>query len=227
MPVPSGPDPVICQQAERFAAALMQADIFLPYAQASGLDVAALHHQFKCSYASVALRLAEVVRHLPLLVVLYDRGRQGNPDRWPSPTRLADLKVKVVKRTAGFAPSGSPLLCGASGGTPHKSRSLPSGSLAERAARSGQSEYAEGDVYHRAGGVGLRGPVRVRRGGRFGLGRQPRPLEGTPGQGDSRCRALGPPQRPGTAVERWRQPYPRFNPRAVTAPSRRGGPDVR
>ena len=36
----NGPDPVICQQAERFAAAaLMQPDIFLPYAQASGLDV--------------------------------------------------------------------------------------------------------------------------------------------------------------------------------------------
>ena len=33
MPVPSGPNPVICQQAERFAAAaLMQPDIFLPYA---------------------------------------------------------------------------------------------------------------------------------------------------------------------------------------------------
>ena len=56
MAVPSGPNPVICQQAERFAAAvLMQPRIFLPYAQASGLDVAALHDVFGCAYSSAAL----------------------------------------------------------------------------------------------------------------------------------------------------------------------------
>ncbi|MXY46048.1 MAG: ImmA/IrrE family metallo-endopeptidase [Chloroflexi bacterium] len=62
VPVPSGPDPVICRQAERFAAAvLMQPDIFLSYAQASGLDLVPLQDAFGCAYSSVALRLAEVV----------------------------------------------------------------------------------------------------------------------------------------------------------------------
>ena len=41
------PDRSVCPQADRFAAAaLMQPDIFLTYAQASGLDVAVLHDQF-------------------------------------------------------------------------------------------------------------------------------------------------------------------------------------
>jgi hypothetical protein len=37
----------VCREADRFAAAvLMQPDVFLSYAQASGLDVAALHDHF-------------------------------------------------------------------------------------------------------------------------------------------------------------------------------------
>ena len=145
MPLPAGPNPEICQRAERFAAAvLMQPELFAAYAQASGLDVVALRDQFNCSYASVSLRMTEVVRRPPLLVVLYERKQGGDPTRWPAPTRLGDLKVKVVKRTAGFAPSGSPLLGGRRGGVPRRARSLPSGSLAERAARSGEMEYAQG-----------------------------------------------------------------------------------
>ncbi|MXZ90469.1 MAG: ImmA/IrrE family metallo-endopeptidase [Chloroflexi bacterium] len=143
---PTGPNPGICRQAERFAAAvLMQPDLFVSCARASGLDVVALRELFNCSYASVALRIVEVVRHLPLMVVLYERDERGDPTRWPSPTRLRDLKVKVVKRTTGFAPSGSRLLGGLRGGAPYKRRSLSSGSLAEQAARSGEMEYAEGD----------------------------------------------------------------------------------
>ncbi len=146
MPAPSGPNPAICRQADRFAAAaLMQPDIFLPYAQASGLDVTTLHEQFGCAYSSAALRLAELVRDPPLLVVLYERKERGDPAHWPAHLRPDDLTVKVVKRTAGFAPSGSPLLCGARGGVPWKHKSLPAGSLAERAAHSGRPEYAEGD----------------------------------------------------------------------------------
>ena len=42
----------VCLAADRFAAAaLMPADIFDAYARASGLDVAALHGVFRCSYA--------------------------------------------------------------------------------------------------------------------------------------------------------------------------------
>ena len=57
----------------------MQPDIFLSYARASGLDVATLHEQFGCAYSSVAIRIAEVVRDPPLLVVLYEREEQGHP----------------------------------------------------------------------------------------------------------------------------------------------------
>ena len=96
MPVPSGPNPVICQQAERFAAAaLMQPDIFLPYAQASGLDVAVLHDAFGCAYSSAALRLAEVVKDPPFMVVLYEREERGDPAGWSGPPVL---RARVVKR---------------------------------------------------------------------------------------------------------------------------------
>ena len=143
MPVPSGPNPVICQQAERFAAAaLMQPDIFQPYARASGLDAAALHEVFGCAYSSAALRLAEVVRDPPLLVVLYEHSERGDPAVWTEPPLLC---CRVVKRTAGFGPLRSRLLNGRRGGMPRRDKAIPSGSLAEGAAHSGQREYAEGD----------------------------------------------------------------------------------
>ncbi|MDE2682879.1 MAG: hypothetical protein OXI54_01850 [Chloroflexota bacterium] len=143
MPVPSGPHPVICQQAERFAAAaLMQADIFLSYAHASGLDVVALHNAFGCAYSSAALRLAEVVRDPPLMAVLYEREEEGDPTGWTGP---AVLRARVVKRTAGFGASSSRLICGRRGGLPRRDKALPYGSLAERAVHSGEIEYAEGD----------------------------------------------------------------------------------
>ena len=143
MPVPSGPNPVICQQAERFAAAaLMQPDIFLPYAQASGLDVAALHDVFGCAYSSAALRLAEVVRDPPLLVVLYERTERGDPAGWTGP---AVLRARVVKRTAGFGARSSRLICSRRGGMPRRDKALPSGSLAELATHGDRPEYAEAD----------------------------------------------------------------------------------
>ena len=143
MPVPSGPNPVICEQAERFAAAaLMQPDVFLPFAQASGLDVAALHDVFGCAYSSAALRLAEVVREPPLMVVLYEREERGDPADWTDP---ALLRARVVKRTPNFGARRSRLIGGLRGGMPRKDKALPSGSLAERAAHSGSAEYGEAD----------------------------------------------------------------------------------
>ncbi len=140
----NGPwDRSVCPQAERFAAAvLMQPDIFIPYARASGLDVAVLHDQFGCSYASAALRLAEVLRDQPLMVVLYEREERGDPAGWTEPPVLW---AKVVKRTAGFRPRRSRLLGGWRGGMPNPRRPVPEGSLAEAAAHSGRPEYAEGD----------------------------------------------------------------------------------
>ena len=195
MPVPSGPNPVVCQQAERFAAAaLMQPDIFLPYAQASGLDVAALHEVFGCAYSSAALRLAEVMRDPPMLVVLYERVERGDPAGWTGP---ALLSARVVKRTAGFGAQRSGLLNGQRGGMPRKDKALPCGSLAERAAHSGDAEYAEGD-----GLAAIAKPV-------LWKGRLAKVIVvAVPWE----RRSVLDPQ-----VGRRRQHYPTFRPRAVTA----------
>ena len=137
------PDPVVCLQAERFAvAALMQPDIFAPCAQACGLDVVALHDRFGSAYASAALRLAEVVRHPPLMVVLYERTERGDPAGWTEPPTL---RAKVVRRTPGFRARRSRLMGGWRGGMPHKDRAIAPGSLAELAAHTGSAEYAEAD----------------------------------------------------------------------------------
>ena len=136
----------VCLAADRFAAAaLMPADIFDAYARASGLDVVALHGVFRCSYASAAIRLGEGMDCQPLFVALYERGEAGDPADWPEGTELDALWAKVMKRTAGFAPPASPLLCGCRGGIPHRNSPLRSGSLAEQTVHTGRAEYAEED----------------------------------------------------------------------------------
>ena len=136
----------MCLAADRFAAAvLMPADIFDAYARASGLDVVALHGVFRCSYAAAAIRLGEVMDRQPLFVALYQRDEAGDPADWPEQSALDALRAKVVKRTAGFVPPASALLCGCRGGVPHRNSPLPSGSLAERGVQSGRPEYAEED----------------------------------------------------------------------------------
>ena len=135
----SPPDRRVCRQAERFAAAvLMQPRAFEPVAVEWGLDVLKLQQAFQCSYAAVSIRLAEVLRHPPLMVVLYAR-EDGRGAEEPA----GDLRVKVVRRTRGFGtPSGFPI-CGERGGVPRWGRSIPSGSLAEQAARYGTARYAQ------------------------------------------------------------------------------------
>ena len=136
----------VCPEADRFAAAVMMPpDIFSVYAQAAGLDVMALCDQFNCSYASVSLRMAEVARRIPLMVVLYERVQGGDPAHWPALIRPGDLRATVIRRTAGMAPPRSRLINGWRGGIPRKGRPLSAGSLAEQAARSGGPEYAEAD----------------------------------------------------------------------------------
>ena len=136
----------VCLAADRFAAAaLMPADIFDAYARASGLDVVALRGVFRCSYASAAIRLGEVMDCQRLFVALYERDEAGDPAEWPERTEPHALRAKVVKRTAGFAPPASPLLCGRRGGIPHRNSPLRSGSLAEQTVHTGRAEYAEED----------------------------------------------------------------------------------
>ena len=139
----SMPDRAVCREAERFAAAvLMQPRAFKPLALEWGLDVLKLQSAFRCSYAAVTLRLAEVLSEQPLMTVLYESGDSSDPTGW---TGQPDLRATVVRRTRGF---GTPVfpVCGHRGGIPRRGRSIPDGSLAERAARTGTAQYAHDGV---------------------------------------------------------------------------------
>ena len=139
-------DREVCREANRFAAGvLMQPGEFRVLARASGLDVIALQREYRYAYAAVALRLAEVVRNLPYFVVLYERPGRTDPAEWPWGEDLAALRATVVRRTKGMGPPASRPITGKRGGIPQRHRRVPLGSLAERAARSGEPEYAEAD----------------------------------------------------------------------------------
>ena len=141
----SPPERKVCREADRFAAAaLMQPQAFSLAAERSGLDVLALQRTYRCSYASVTLRLAEVMENRPLMTVLYEREEKGDPAGWAEPPALS---ATVVRRTRGF---GNPVtfpICGERGGVPRRGRPLSPGSLAERAVRSGFTQYAHEDGY--------------------------------------------------------------------------------
>ena len=134
----------VCREANRFAAGvLMQPGEFRELALASGLDVIALQREYRYAYAAVAMRLTEVVRNLPYSVVLYERPGRTDPAMWPRGDDLAALRATVVRRTEGLGPPASWPITGKRGGIPQPHRRVPPGSLAERAGRSGQPEYAE------------------------------------------------------------------------------------
>ena len=74
-----------CRQADRFAAAaLMQPYWFSLFAETSGVDVGGLQRTYGRAYSSLTVRLTEVMRHQPLLAVLYERGEAGDPREWRS-----------------------------------------------------------------------------------------------------------------------------------------------
>ena len=141
----SPPDRKVCTQAERFAAAvLMQPRAFEPLALEWGLDVLRLQRAFHCSYASVSIRLAEVLRDPPLMVVLYAREDGRDPKDRADPS---NLRVKVARRTRGFGTPKDFPICGERGGIPRSGRPIPDGSLAEQAARYGTARYAQYSGY--------------------------------------------------------------------------------
>ncbi len=132
----------VCREADRFAAeVLMQPEGFRALAEAWRLDVAALQQEYRYAYAAVALRLAEVVRRPPLLVVLYERPDRRDPARWPAGNDLAALRAKVVRRTKGLGPPGSGLVTGRRGGIPNRDRRIPAPApwLSRRPAAEGRS----------------------------------------------------------------------------------------
>ena len=135
----------MCREADRFAAAvLMQPRAFEPLALEWGLDVPALQRAFRCSYASVTIRLAEVLRRPPLMAVLYEREDEGDPAGWTEPP---EFRATVARRTRGFGAPASFPISGFGGGLPHRGRSMPSGSLAAQAARYGTARYAHDGGY--------------------------------------------------------------------------------
>ena len=139
------PDRKVCREADRFAAAvLMQPEAFASMAEASGFDVLALQRQYRCSYASVTIRLAEVIREQPLMAVLYEREEKGDPAGW---TGTPALRATVARRTRGFGTPTTFPVCGYRGGAPRRGRTLPDGSLAEQAARYGTARYAHDGGY--------------------------------------------------------------------------------
>ena len=137
----SPPDRKVCTQAERFAAAvLMQPRAFEPLALEWGLDVLRLQRTFRCSYAAVSIRLAEVLRDPPLMAVLYAK-EDGIDDKDGADS--IGLRVKVARRTRGFGTPRNFPICGERGGVPRWGRPIPPGSLAEQAVRYGTARYAQ------------------------------------------------------------------------------------
>ena len=136
----------VCREADRFAAAvLMQPAVFAAYAEATGLDVIALQKRYGRAYASVTLRLAEVMRDPPLLAVLYERREGGGPPAWDELPVPSALRVKAAARTPGFGAADSRLLGGFAGGMPGRGWPPSPGSAVERVAFSGRAAYAEED----------------------------------------------------------------------------------
>ena len=151
----SPPPKTVCKEADRFAAAvLMQPESFSLFAEASGFDVIALQRQYRRSYASVTLRLGELMRGQPLMAVLYERREREGPFAWAEPPTPSRFGASVVARTPGFGARDCRVLCGSRGGTPYKGRSLSPGSLAERVVNTGRAAYAEVEPGHTCAGAG-------------------------------------------------------------------------
>ena len=140
----SPPPRTVCTEANRFAAAtLMQPEAFALFAQASGFDVVALQKQYRCSYVSAALRIAEVMRGQPLMAVLYERSEEAEPHLWPPNPAPSRFRVSVTARTPAFGARHGRVLCGERGGMPRLGRPLSPGSLAHHVLLTGRAAYAE------------------------------------------------------------------------------------
>ena len=93
----------LCRLADRFAAAaLIQPGLFSLFAETTGLDVMALQRVYGRAYSSLTIRLAEVMRHQPLLAVLYERRGADEPRRWAEHPSPEEFTTTVVARTPGF-----------------------------------------------------------------------------------------------------------------------------
>ena len=134
-----------CRQADRFAAsALMQPQWFSLFAEASGFDAVALHETYGRAYSSLAIRLAEVMRHQHLLAVLYERDERGEPREWDPNPAPEVFTARVVARTPGFRlRTQRRPLSALRGLLPRRDGSPAPGSVAERVILTGKPVYVE------------------------------------------------------------------------------------
>ena len=119
----------------------MQPEPFACFAARTGFDVVALQRLYQRSYASLTLRLAEVMRHQSLLTVLYERQTLGPPHRWAPAPGIEALNATVVASTPGF--NRSTRRADWRGHLPRRGRLPARGSVAERVAQTGQPVYVE------------------------------------------------------------------------------------
>ena len=135
----------MCWQADAFAAAvLMQPEFFSLFAETTGLDVVALQKTYGRAYSSLTLRLAEVMKHQPLLSVLYEREEEGTPHQWSVNHAPSQFIAKVVARTPGFRLRlrNRPLSC-LRGLLPRRGSPPAPCSVAERVILTGRPVYIE------------------------------------------------------------------------------------
>ena len=134
-----------CRQADRFAAStLMQPYWFSLFSEASGFDVVALQRAYGRAYSSLTIRLAEVMRHQPLLAVLYERKEEGVPREWAVDPTPDLFRAKVVARTPGFRlRMRKRPLSYLRGLLPRRGAPPAQGSVAERVALTGRPVYVE------------------------------------------------------------------------------------
>ncbi len=141
--VPEGK--TMCRLADRFAAsALMQPYWFSLFAEASGFDVVALQRTYGRAYSSLTIRLAEVMRHQPLLAVLYERRKDGEPCEWAGGPVPEAFRAKVVARTPGFRlRTLRRPLSNLRGLLPRRGAPPAQGSVAERVILTGRPVYVD------------------------------------------------------------------------------------
>ena len=135
----------LCREADRFAASvLMQPEMFALFAESTGLDVVALQKMYQRSYASLTLRLAEVMRHQPLMAVLYEREEDGPPHLWDEAPAPSQFITKIVARTPGFRlrTQKRPLSC-LRGLLPRRGAPPAQGSVAERVVQTGRPVHMQ------------------------------------------------------------------------------------
>ena len=134
-----------CRQADRFAAAaLMQPRWFSLFAEASGFDVVALQSTYGRAYSSLTIRLAEVMKHQPLLAVLYERKEGEDPRRWDAVPSPGVFRATVVARTPSFrVRTNRRPLSTLRGLLPRRGAPPAQCSMAERVVLTGRPVYVE------------------------------------------------------------------------------------